>query len=67
VAAFATKGAAKGHTLSKIISECIHRLEATGADVLSVVCDGATTNKAFWTAMGINVNVNKVRRVFRGT
>jgi len=60
VGAFATKGAAKGHVLAKIISECILRLENSGAEVLNVVCDGATTNKAFWTELGINANVNKV-------
>jgi len=63
VAAFATKGAAKGHILAKIITECIHRLEKTGADVLTVVCDGASTNKAFWVELGINSDVNKARNL----
>jgi len=59
VAAFATKGAAKGPAIAKIIMECVHRLEEVGAEVLTVVCDGATTNKAFWTGMGVNTKVNK--------
>jgi len=51
---FATKGAAKGHTLSRLLVECIIRLESVGAEVLATVSDGATTNKSLWKKMGIS-------------
>jgi len=53
-AVFATKGAAKGDVLAKLLVECVIRLEATGAEVLATVCDGATTNKKLWKSMGIS-------------
>jgi len=64
IAAFATKGAASAHALSILVCEAISRLERAGAEVLSLVCDGATTNKQFWKELGISgSNENIVNKV----
>jgi len=54
IAVFATKGAAKGDVLAKLLIECVVRLEAVGAEVLATVSDGATTNKNLWKNLGVS-------------
>ncbi|ODM87316.1 Transposable element P transposase [Orchesella cincta] len=54
IAAFATRGAAPGNVLAKMILSCIVRLEAVNCEVIGVTCDGATTNKSAWKFLGIS-------------
>lgn len=37
--------------------ESIIKLEGRGAEVLSVVCDGAKPNRSFWKQLGISAKV----------
>ena len=53
VGAFATKGAAPGYMLSKLILSAVLKLEGYGFRVLGCTCDGATTNKSMWREFGI--------------
>ena len=57
IAAFASKGAASGEILCKLILSAIVKLEQCGALVDCVVCDGATTNKNVWKRFGISGDV----------
>lgn len=65
IAAFATKNAAKGNAIQKVILQAIVKLESIGAEVLSVVCDGSKPNKSFWKLSGVGVVngevINKVQ------
>ena len=45
IAVFATKGAAPGHIISRLLLKAIVALETFGDRVTSVTCDGAQTNK----------------------
>lgn len=54
IAVFATKGAAPGHVISRLLMKAIVALEAVGARVTSVTCDGAQPNKSAWTDCGIS-------------
>lgn len=64
IGAFATRNAASGSALHKVVLEAIVKLEGLGAEVLNVVCDGSTPNRSFWRKCGIGeVNgcfINKV-------
>lgn len=53
VAAFATRNAASGSAIFKVVMQIISKLEAVGAEVISVVCDGAKPNKSFWKICGV--------------
>ena len=55
----ASKGAVSGFNLSKLIRTAIVALENAGARVVSVVCDGASTNKAMWRLLGLNGENNE--------
>ncbi|CAL8122648.1 unnamed protein product [Orchesella dallaii] len=64
IASFATRGAAPGGILAKMIVSCITRLENVNLQVVGVVCDGAATNKSAWKELGIGVKdgavINKI-------
>jgi hypothetical protein len=59
IAVFATKGAAPGHVISRLLAKAIVALEAVFARVTSVTCDGAQTNKRAWADCGISGKRNK--------
>lgn len=50
----ASKGAVSGFNLAKLMRTAIVALENAGARVVSVVCDGASTNKAMWRLLGLD-------------
>lgn len=54
IAVFATKGAAPGRIISRLLLKAIAALEAVDARVTSVTCDGAQTNKTVWKHCGIS-------------
>lgn len=54
IAVYATKGAAPGHIISRLLMKAIVALEAVGARVTSVTCDGAQTNKSVWAECGVS-------------
>ncbi|KAH8020055.1 hypothetical protein HPB51_023938 [Rhipicephalus microplus] len=54
IASFATRGAAPGVVLAKIVAESVLQLERHGASVLAVVSDGAGNNRSMWTHLGIS-------------
>ncbi|KAH8027288.1 hypothetical protein HPB51_004115 [Rhipicephalus microplus] len=54
IASFATRGAAPGAVLAKIVVESVLQLERHGATVLGVVSDGAGNNRSMWTHLGIS-------------
>lgn len=57
-ASFATRGAAPGNVLAKMIISAIVNLENVGLEVVGVVSDGATTNKSAWKYLGIGQTQN---------
>ncbi|KAH7932730.1 hypothetical protein HPB49_001788 [Dermacentor silvarum] len=65
IASFATKGAAPGFVLSKLVLESVLQLERHGASVTAVVSDGAGNNRSMWTHVGVSGKicqpVNKIR------
>lgn len=54
IASFATKNAAPGHVLAKIVLDAIVQLRKHNAIVVAVISDGASTNKAMWSNFGIS-------------
>ncbi|ODM92118.1 DNA transposase THAP9 [Orchesella cincta] len=60
IAAFATRGAAPGNILAKMVLACITRLENVNLEVVGVVSDGASTNKSAWKELGIGVKNGKI-------
>lgn len=54
IAVFASKNAASGAQLQKIILKAMILLEENGARVLSTVCDGSQPNNTLWTLFGIH-------------
>ncbi|KAH7987064.1 hypothetical protein HPB51_026566 [Rhipicephalus microplus] len=54
VAAYASKGAAPGWILAKIVIGTVLQLHQYGAKVLAVISDGAGSNKSMWTHLGVN-------------
>ncbi|KAG0443014.1 hypothetical protein HPB47_015379, partial [Ixodes persulcatus] len=54
IASFASKGAAPGHILAKLVLNAIIQLHKHNAFVLAVVSDGAGSNKSMWTKLGIS-------------
>ncbi|XP_077544710.1 uncharacterized protein LOC144157857 [Haemaphysalis longicornis] len=54
VASFATRGAAPGVVLAKMVLESVLQLERHGASILAVVSDGAGNNRSMWTHLGIS-------------
>lgn len=54
VAVFGSHGPVSGQVLSQLIVKAIILLEKSGAKIHSVVTDGATTNRKFWTILGMS-------------
>jgi len=61
IASFASRGAASGNILAKLLLSCLIKIEDTGLEVVGVVCDGATTNKAFWKIFDITGKQNCIK------
>ena len=53
ITVFSAKNAMPGDTLKNIVREAIVLLENIGAQVMSIVCDGAQTNKSMWQQFGV--------------
>ncbi|XP_077556947.1 uncharacterized protein LOC144170810 [Haemaphysalis longicornis] len=53
IASFATRHAAPGRVLAKLVLEAIMELYKHNAVVVAVISDGASTNKAMWSSFGI--------------
>jgi len=58
--AFATRGAAPGNILAKMVMSCIVRLENINLEVDGVVSDGAANNKSVWKILGISERLVKL-------
>lgn len=54
IASYATKGAAPGWVLAKMVLNSVLQLHEHGARVLAVISDGAGNNKSMWAHLGIN-------------
>lgn len=66
IAAFPTRNAANDSAIHKVILQAVVKLEACGAEVLSVVCDGAKPNKSFWKLCGVGyVGSSFINKVFK--
>ena len=75
IAVFTSKGPTTGVVLATLVVQAIVMLERVGALIHGFVCDGATTNRKFWSELGIsgkkdNLNnwfahpLNEKRKVF---
>ncbi|XP_072141070.1 uncharacterized protein [Dermacentor andersoni] len=53
IASFATRHAAPGRVLARLVLEAILELCKHNAVVVAVISDGASTNKAMWSCFGI--------------
>ncbi|KAH8008928.1 hypothetical protein HPB51_007593 [Rhipicephalus microplus] len=53
IASFATRHAAPGRVLARLVLEAILQLYKHNATVVAVISDGASTNKAMWSCFGI--------------
>ncbi|XP_045036895.1 uncharacterized protein LOC123477577 [Daphnia magna] len=61
ISVFASKSAASGVELQKIVMKALVILEEVDARVLTTVCDGSSPNNSLWTAFGISgSNTDKV-------
>lgn len=54
IAVFASHGPTTGVVLVKLIIKAILILEKSGATVWGVITDDATTNRKFWSEMGVS-------------
>lgn len=54
IASFATRGAAPGRILARLILSAVLQLHKHNASVLAVVSDGAGNNRSMWTTLGIS-------------
>ncbi|XP_071640111.1 uncharacterized protein [Temnothorax longispinosus] len=64
IAVFASKGPVKGDVLAKLIIKAISLMEKIGAKIHGVVSDGASTNRKFWTVLGVNASKDNLRNYF---
>lgn len=64
IAVFACKGPAGGVLLAKLIIQAIIFLEKANAKIHGVVSDGATTNRKFWTELGVSGKLDNVKNSF---
>jgi len=51
----------KGVVLAQLTIKAISLLEAIGAKVDGIVCDGAQTNRRMWSEFGIRGEINNVQ------
>lgn len=54
IASYATKGAAPGWVLAKMVVNSVLQLQQHGAHVLAVISDGAGNNKSMWKHLGVS-------------
>ena len=64
VAVFVSKGPACGTTIAKLIIQAITLLEKAGAKMHGVITDGASTNRKFWSEMGVSWKMINVQSWF---
>lgn len=64
IAVFASKGPVKGDVLAKLVVKAIALMEGIGAKIHGVVSDGASTNRKFWSLLGVNASKAKLRNFF---
>lgn len=64
IAVFASKGPVKGDVLAKLIIKAICLMEKIGAKIHGVVSDGASTNRKFWTVLGVDASKDNLRNYF---
>ena len=64
IAVFASRGPVKGHVLAQLVVKAIILLENAGAKIHGVVTDGASTNRKFWSEMGVSGQKNNLRNYF---
>lgn len=64
IAIFVSKGPTTGIELSKLIIQAISVLEKAGALIHGVVTDSATTNRKFWSEMGVSGKIDNVQSWF---
>jgi len=64
IGVFASKGPTKGVVIAQLILKAITLLEASGAFIHGIVCDGSAPNRKFWTEMGISGKLNSVKNWF---
>ncbi|KAH7934718.1 hypothetical protein HPB51_028915 [Rhipicephalus microplus] len=57
IASFATRGAAPGRILARLILSAVLQLHKHNASVLAVVSDGAGNNRSMWTTLGISGDI----------
>lgn len=55
----ATRGAAPGLVLAKLVLESVLQLEQHGASVIAVVSDGAGNNRSMWTHVGVSGKIDQ--------
>uniref|UniRef100_A0A8C5BZB7 THAP-type domain-containing protein n=1 Tax=Gadus morhua TaxID=8049 RepID=A0A8C5BZB7_GADMO len=53
-----------GEERANIISECLHRLHATGVRTVSLTCDGPSCHFSMLRALGATLDVNNMRSSF---
>lgn len=61
IASFATRNAAPGTVLARLVLQAILELEKQNAMVIAVISDGATTNKAMWSKFRISGKLESPR------
>ncbi|XP_043483110.1 uncharacterized protein LOC122511737 isoform X2 [Leptopilina heterotoma] len=64
IAVCTSKGPVSGENLSKLIIQAIVVLEKAGAQIHGVVTDSATTNRKFWTMVGVSGELDGVQSWF---
>lgn len=60
IAVYASKSAASAEDLQRLLAKALVLLEDHGARVLSVVCDGCTSNKKLWSLLGVKADESGV-------
>ncbi len=65
IATFATRSAAPGDQLLRLLLMAIVKLTESGAHVLGFVCDGAQTNKSLWKLAGVGLYLEKGMEVVK--
>ena len=64
IAVFTSKGPAAGAVFTKLIVHAIVLLERAGATIHGLVSDGASTNRKFWTELGMSGKKETVKNWF---
>ena len=64
IAVFTSKGPTGGVMLAKLIIQAIVLLEKAGAKIHGVVSDGASTNRKFWSELGVSGQLGESKSSF---